>query len=410
MRILILAHNFPPESSPLAVRTYEHAKWWVKLGHQVEVATTAPNYPNGVLYAGHRNPLLSRETVDGIDVVRVWTFLAANRGEALRSISFASYFLSVVAQAPRFSRADVVLSSSPQLLAGLAGYPMSRLQRRPWVLEVRDLWPESIVAVGAMSRGRTIKALEALERFAYRNADHIVPVSGAFRPHIEACGIAPEKITVLHNGANLELFAAPVKNPKLAEELGLAGKFVAAYCGTLGMAHALEAVLEAADLLRARDDVRFLMVGGGAEAAKLRQLRDQRNLDNVVILDRQPHDRMPEIWGLANASIVHLRDTPLFRTVIPSKMFEVMALGLPIILGVQGEAERILTEAEAGIAVQPESAAAIAKAVEQLADSPGLAGALGANGRRAVQERYDRRVIAEQYVSLLQRVVAECKT
>jgi glycosyltransferase involved in cell wall biosynthesis len=410
MKILVLAHNFPPESSPLAVRTYEHAKWWVKMGHRVQIVTTAPNYPNGVLYPGHRNPLLSRETVDGIDVVRVWTFLAANRGETLRSISFVSYLLSVVLQTARFDLADVVVSSSPQLLAGFSGYPVSRLTRRPWVLEIRDLWPESIVAVGAMQRGAVVDALEAVERFAYRRADHIVPVSGAFRPHIEGCGIAREKITVLHNGANLELFTAPKQNPTLAGELGLAGKFVVAYCGTLGMAHALETVLEAARRLTARDDIRFLLVGGGAEQTKLRQMRDDRNLNNVVILDRQPHERMPEIWGLANASIVHLRDTALFRTVIPSKMFEAMALGLPIVLGVQGEAERILTEAGAGIAVQPENAEAMAKAVEQLADSPGLAVSLGANGRRAVHERYDRRVIAEQYVSLLQRIVTECRT
>lgn len=404
MRILFLAHDFPPETSPLASRTYEHAREWVKMGHEVEVVTAAPNYPDGILYPGYRNATFSRETVDGIDVVRIWTFLAANKGQLRRSMSFISYLVSATLQSVRLRRPDLVLSSSPQLLAGLAGYPVSRMKRAPWILEVRDLWPESIVTVGAMRRGGLIRLLESLERFAYRKAAHLVPVSGGFLSHFEKSGIPRSKATVLTNGANLALFEPSRRNAALAVELDLAGKFVAAYCGTIGMAHSLETLLDAADSLRHRDDIRFLIVGGGAEREKLWTMRDERALSNVVMLDRQPRERMPDIWGLADACIVHLLNTPLYRTVIPSKMFEAMALALPLVLGVRGEAERIVSDAGCGLVVEPQNAAAVADAVERLADDPPLRRILGANGRRAVEADYDRVRIAARYARLLQQV------
>src|SRR5262249_28521750 len=255
--------------------------------------------------------------MDGIDVVRVWTFLAANEGIILRSLNYLSFLLSGALQSIRLQRPDVVVSSSPQMFSGLVGYPVSRFKRAPWVLEIRDLWPESIVAVGALRRGVVVRALEVVERFAYRQADHIVTVTTSFLRHFDALRVPRDKVSVVTNGADLELFAEPVRDAALAAELGLTGKFVAAYVGTHGMAHALNTVLQAADRLRDRDDIRFLLVGSGAEQAGLREQRDAMKLSNVVMLDQQPRTRMPAIWGLAGASIVHLRNTPLFRTVIP---------------------------------------------------------------------------------------------
>ena len=404
MKILFLTHNFPPETNALASRTYEHAKLWVKMGHQVEVVTCAPNHPKGRLYPGYRNALFQREQIDGICVVRVWTFLAANEGIVLRSLNYLSFLLSGALQSIRLQRPDVVVSSSPQMFSGLVGYPVSRFKRAPWILEIRDLWPESIVAVGAVERGRFIRALEAVERFAYRKADHIVSVTNSFLRHFDALSVPRDKVSVVTNGADLDLFAEPVRDPALAAELGLTGKFVVAYVGTHGMAHALGTVLQAADRLRDRDDVRFLLVGSGAEQASLRARRDAMRLENVVMLDQQPRSRMPAIWGLAGASVVHLRNTPLFRTVIPSKIFEAMAMGIPILLGVEGEAATIVTEANAGLLFEPENADALAAAVRRLADDRVQAAALGENGRRAAHEKFDRRGLAERYLALLERV------
>jgi len=404
MKILFLTHNFPPETNALASRTYEHAKLWVKMGHQVEVVTCAPNHPRGRLYPGYRNALFQRERMDGIDVVRVWTFLAANEGIVLRSLNYLSFLLSGGLQSIRLRRPDVVVSSSPQMFSGLVGYPVSRLKRAPWVLEIRDLWPESIVAVGAVQRGRFIRAFETVERFAYRKADHIVSVTNSFLCHFDALSVPRGKVSVVTNGADLELFAEPARDPALAAELGLTGKFVAAYVGTHGMAHALSTVLQAAERLRDRDDIRFLLVGSGAEQASLREQRDAMKLTNVVMLDQQPRSRMPAIWGLTGASIVHLRNTPLFRTVIPSKIFEAMAMGVPVLLGVEGEAAAIVTEAKAGLLFEPENADALAAAVKRLADDRGEAVALGENARRAARDKFDRRVLAERFLALLEQV------
>jgi glycosyltransferase involved in cell wall biosynthesis len=404
MKILFLAHNFPPEANALASRTYEHAKLWVKMGHRVEVVTCAPNHPKGKLYSGYRNALIQREQMDGVDVVRLWTFLAANEGVVLRSLNYLSFLLSATAQSWRLERPDIVVSSSPQLFTGLAGYVVSRLKGVPWVLEIRDLWPESIVAVGALKRGSLVRGLEALEGFAYRKADHLVSVTTSFVEHFAELGIAADRVSVITNGADLELFARAQANPALAEEIEVAGKFVAAYIGTHGMAHALDTVLDAANRLRERDDIRFLFVGSGAQQARLRERSVAMGLSNVIMLDQQPRHRMPAIWGLANASIVHLRKTPLFRTVIPSKIFEAMAAGVPTLLGVEGEAAEIVTKAEAGLVFEPENARELADAVKRLADDPDLAARLGANGRRAAVERYDRRVLAAKYLALLERV------
>jgi glycosyltransferase involved in cell wall biosynthesis len=404
MKILFLTHNFPPETNALASRTYEHAKLWVKMGHQVEVVTCAPNHPKGRLYPGYRNALFQRERMDGIDVVRVWTFLAANEGIVLRSLNYLSFLVSGALQSIRLQRPDVVVSSSPQMFSGLVGYPVSRFKRAPWVLEIRDLWPESIVAVGAVERGRFIRALEAVERFAYRKADHIVSVTNSFLHHFDALGVPRDKVSVVTNGADLELFDQPVRDAALEAQLGLTGKFVAAYVGTHGMAHALSTVLDAAGRLRDRDDIRFLLVGSGAEQASLRAQRDAMKLTNVVMLDQQPRSRMPAIWGLAGASVVHLRNTPLFRTVIPSKIFEAMAMGIPILLGVEGEAAAIVTDADAGLLFEPENADALAAVMKRLADDRTQAAAFGENGRRAARENFDRRRLAESYLALLERV------
>jgi glycosyltransferase involved in cell wall biosynthesis len=407
MRILFLTHNFPPEANAVAIRTYEHAKLWVKLGHEVEVVTCAPNHPQGKLYAGFRNALFQRQRMDGIAVTRVWSFLAANEGVVLRSLNYLSFPLSAIAQSWRLADPDIVISTSPQMLTALSGFFISRLKRVPWVLEIRDLWPESVVAVGALKRGLVVRALEGLERFAYRRAEHIVSVTRSFVDHFASLGVPREKASVIPNGADIALFSTPQYDAALASELGIAGKFVAAYVGTHGMAHSLSTVLDAAELLRGRDDIRFLLVGSGAEQARLRERRDAMGLANVIMLGQQPRDRMPAIWGLADASIVHLRKTPLFRAVIPSKIFEAMAAGVPTLLGVEGEAAEIITDAGSGLLFEPENAGALAAAVTRLAASPELAKSLRANGRRAVAERYDRRVLAGLYLELLQRVIAE---
>jgi glycosyltransferase involved in cell wall biosynthesis len=409
MRILFLSHYFPPEINAPASRTYEHCAEWVRAGHEVAVVTCAPNHPRGVLYPGYRNRWFQSEVVDGIRVIRLWTYLSPNEGFVRRTLNYLSYMFAVILAIPRLPKADIVISTSPQFFNGLAGYFVSRLKRVPWALEIRDLWPESIVAVGAIRNRTIIRVLEWLEMFAYRKAEVIVPVTDAFKHYMVERGVDAGKIAVIKNGVNLALFqamdgATPMAE-ELSRELGLNGRFVAAYVGTHGMAHHLETVLEAAAAID-NNDILFLMVGDGAERDRLVAKRDQMGLKNVVMLEQLPKAKMPALWSLTNAGLVLLKKSDLFKTVIPSKIFESMAMEVPIILGVEGEAKSIIDQAEAGICIEPEIPELLARAVQQLYEDRTLARRLGSNGRRYVETHFDRLVLAERYRQVLSNTVA----
>ncbi len=406
MKILVLTHYYPPEVNAPASRLSEHARVWAQAGHDVTVVTCVPNHPTGRAYPGYRNRLWQEEERDGVRVIRLWTWLAANEGFLPRISNYVSYLLSVLVWMWRLPKADVVLSTSPQFFCGLAGWLLKR-KRRPWVLEIRDLWPESIVTVGAMKRGAAIKLLEAIERFAYRKADVVVSVTDGFVPHIrERRGDGP--IAVIKNGVDLTTFTTPdaAAETEFRAAHGLTGKFVAAYVGTHGMAHKLDTVLEAAKLLRDRSDIAFLLVGDGAERERLVAEVAARGLSNVVMLGQQPKSAMPGIWAASDAALVLLRRVDTFKTVIPSKMFEAMAMACPMVMGVEGEAKALMEAGGAGIAITPESAQELAAAVTRLADDPAFAAQLGESGRSFVAREFDRRVLAERLLGEMQALVA----
>ena len=398
MRILALSHYYPPEVNAPASRLSEHARVWRAAGHDVTVVTCAPNHPAGQLYPGYRNKLWQEETVDGVRVIRLWTFLAANEGFLPRIANYLSYLFSIVFWMWRLPRADMVMSTSPQFFCGLAGWFLKR-RKRPWVLEIRDLWPESIVTVGAMKRGAAIRAIEKVEAFAYRHADLVVSVTDGFVPHIRAR--RPDgPIVVIKNGVDLSRFARdPAAADAFRAEHGLTGKFVASYVGTHGMAHGLQAVIAAAERLRNRPDIAFLMVGGGAERETIKRVRDAKGLANIVMLDQLPKAAMPAVWGASDAALVLLKRVDTFKTVIPSKMFEAMALGVPMILGVEGEAKALMDEGKAGIAITPEDDAELAAAILRLADDPGLGRRIGTSAQAFVREQFDREKLAKAYLA-----------
>jgi glycosyltransferase involved in cell wall biosynthesis len=405
MRMLFLSHYFPPEVNAPASRTYEHCKQWVQDGHKLTVVTCAPNHPRGTVYEGYRNKLFQREEKDGIQVVRVWTYVTANEGFLKRTLNYLSYMVVAVCVAPFLSNFDVVLSTSPQFFNGLAGYLVSRLKRVPWILEIRDLWPESIVAVGAITNRPVIRLLEGLELFAYRKADHLVVVTDAFKAYMLARGISSQKVTVIKNGVDFSLYKKPPHGYiNLSRELGLEGKFVASYFGTHGMAHHLETVLEAAHELRSWKDIVFLLVGDGAERSRLVTMRDEKKLSNVVMLDQQPKEKMPELWSLSSVSLVLLKKSALFKTVLPSKIFESMAMVRPVILGVEGESAELVMSAGGGICIEPESSKDLAIQVLKLYRDPTLRQKLGSSGRRYVLEHFDRQVLARRFADVMQLV------
>ncbi|MDX1545975.1 MAG: glycosyltransferase family 4 protein [Rhodothermales bacterium] len=412
MRILFISNNFPPEVNAPATRLYEHARQWVRDGHDVEVLTSAPNFPEGRVYDGYENRFTTGE-VDRIKVTRVPTYIAPNKGILRRTLSYVTYMASARWYARRLQqKPDVVVATSPQFFAGIAGYLMSRYQRVPFVLEIRDLWPESIVAVGALKRNAVIRFFERLERFLYERAEHIVVVTNAFKRFIVDKGIRPDKITVLKNGADLETWGAPLEAAKVAalrRRHGLDGKFVVSYIGTIGMAHRADVLLEAAR--RCPDpDVVFMVVGTGAERAALEARQAALGLPNFRLLGKVPKDEVRYLMALTDVSAVHLKASPLFKTVIPSKIFEAMASRTPIVLGVEGETKEILAEAGAGIPIEPENAGALVEAVLRLKREPALYARMAQSGYQHVHTHYDRSRLARRYAALLEQVAHQPHT
>lgn len=371
MRILFLSDNFPPESNAPATRLHEHAVRWVRAGHDVTVITCAPNFPEGKLFPGYRNRWRQVETIDGIRVVRMKTLITANEGTVLRTLDYMSFMLMGLVGGLLERRPDMVIATSPQFFCAIGGWMLSALRRLPFVFELRDLWPASIIAVGAMRKGLVIRSLEAVEMFLYRRADAIIPVTHAFKDDLVRRGIDPSRIHVIINGVDLDRYAPAPPDLQLAREFGTEGKFVVGYLGTHGLAHALIKVVDAAELLRNRDDIVFLFAGGGAERDSVEREVRSRGLQNVRLVPRQPKEMMPRLWSLCTVALIPLRNTPVFATVLPSKLFESMGMGVPVLMSLPaGEATRIVEETGCGVCVAPEQPQALAKAIDQLARDP----------------------------------------
>lgn len=308
--------------------------------------------------------------------------------------------------APFLARPDIIVATSPQFFCALAGFFVSRIRSVPWALEIRDLWPETIITVGAINNNTILACLSKMEKFIYRNADIIVSVTESFVSHIENRG-GRGKVAVIKNSVDLDLFDTDVSDAGLRQQYGLDGRFVPAYVGTHGMCHGLDTLLDAAQKLAHRPDIAFLMVGDGAEKKRLQARRDELGLTNVIMLDQQPKEMMPRIWSVCDASLVLLRKTELFTKVIPSKIFESMAMGKPIILGVRGESLELVEDAGAGIGIEPENADELAAAICRLADDRALHQRMAASGQAYVREHFDRRKLAAQFLDLLEGVVAK---
>lgn len=403
MHILFLSDNFPPEVNAPAARTYEHARLWARGGDRVTVLTGAPNFPTGKVFDGYRNRLFQQETMDGIEVRRVWSYITANEGFLRRSLDYASYMASASVAAPFVRDVDVVAATSPQFFTACAGYFAARMLRKPFVFELRDLWPESIRAVGALREGRLLNGLERMEMFLYRKATSVVSVTESFRRNLISRGVDGAKVHVVTNGADLNLFTPQRRNEELAARLGLAGAFVVGYVGTHGMAHALETLLKAAERLGADPEggrVRFLFLGDGAAKAMLKAAAAAAGLTNVIFLDSVPRSDVAQYWSLLDAAIIHLKKTPLFETVIPSKLFECMAMGIPVLHGVRGESAAIVETEGVGLTFEPEDAESLSQNVLSLMRRPDLLRQFSARGPGAAA-RYDRKALAARMLEIM---------
>ncbi len=402
VRILFLTDNFPPEVNAPASRTFEHCREWVKAGHKVTVITCAPNFPKGQVFDGYRNRLWQRETVEGIEVIRVWSYITANEGFVRRILDYQSYMVSAFLASLFVGRVDLIVGTSPQFFTACAAYAASVFKRTPYVFELRDLWPETIKAVGAMKSSFAIDMLEKLELFLYRKAATVVSVTQSFKANLIRRGIEGSKIEVITNGVDLSQFTPRPKDPELTAKLGLEGKFVAGYIGTHGLCQGLETLVEAADRLRGSGIV-FLFLGDGARKQHLRELAAQRGIENVLFIDSVPKAEVPRYWSILDVSVIHLQKADLFTTVIPSKLFESMGMGLPILHGVAGESADIVREEGVGIPFEPENTDELCAALTRLREHPEELAAFRARCLEAAQH-YDRTNLAMRMLKILEGV------
>ncbi len=354
MKILFLSDNFIPETNAPASRTYEHAREWVKKGADVTVITTVPNFPKGKVYEGYKNKIYQKEHIDGIEVIRVISFIAKNEGFILRILDFISFMITSFIASLFQKKIDVIIATSPQFFTALAGFFVSRFKRIPWVFEVRDLWPDTIAGVGFLKDGLIFKLLKRIEYFLYKKADAIIVVTNGFKEILGNNGVDTKKISVVMNGVDLTKFKYKDKPPNLEEKYNLKGKKVLGYIGTHGETQGLQTILLSAAKLKEMKNIIFLFIGQGSRKKELIEFKENNKLDNVIFLDNVPRNEIIDYWALIDISLIILKKREVFRTVIPSKIFESIAMHKPIIIGVEGDAKEIVDENKIGASFEPE--------------------------------------------------------
>lgn len=399
MKILFLSDNFPPEVNAPATRTYEHCREWVRRGVEVTVITCVPNFPQGKVYKGYKNKLYQSEMIDGIRVVRVWSYITANEGFVKRTLDYISFSVSSFF-AGLFQKADIIIATSPQFFTALSGRTLSFWKRTPWEMEVRDLWPESIKTVGAMQDNILIRYFEWEEMRCYRSAQKIVVVTDAFKVKLAERGVNPQKIAVVKNGVNRALFTPVPKDRVLVEQLGLRGKKIIGYIGTHGMAHKLDFILTCAKEMEGKNNYHFLLIGAGAEKKQLLQLQERLDIRNVTMLEPVSKKEVKRYISILDIALINLKKSELFTTVIPSKIFENAGMEIPILLGVDGEARQIIETYHAGLYFEPEDKVDFQEKLQDLLTDEILYKDCKAGCRRLSAD-FDRSSLAEKMLQTI---------
>ena len=368
MKILFLTDNFPPEVNAPATRTYEHCVKWVELGHQVTVITCFPNFPKGKIFEGYKNRLIKKESIDGINVIRVWSYIAKSKGFVSQIIDYLSYSITSIIVGI-FVKTDIIIATSPQFFTAISGRVLSFFKGKPWVMEVRDLWPDSIVAVGSMSKkSKAFKILKKIEHRLYLNAQKIIVVTDSFKEYlIEKHFIPSEKIGVFKNGVIINNFKKidSEKLLKLRKSFGLENKIVISFIGTHGLAHGLRFILDSISKIK-DNKYHFLFVGDGSEKQNLLEHSQTLDSDNFTFLDSVTKNEIPLYIDISDYSLVNLKKSNEFKNVIPSKIFENIAMYKPILLGVEGESKELIEKYKVGIAFEPENTESFINAISEI--------------------------------------------
>jgi glycosyltransferase involved in cell wall biosynthesis len=403
VKILIVTHYFPPETGAPQARLSGLAAVWAAGGDEVTVLTGMPNHPTGVIPPRYRGAIRRRERRDGYRVLRTWLYATPNEGVARKTLGHLSFMASAVLLGARASGpADVVVVSSPTFFSIGAGAALARLKRARLVVEIRDLWPAIFTELGVLISRPLIRLLERLELAAYAAADTVIVVSDGFRANLIGRGVPAAKVHTIRNGVDpAEFDPDAAADPELRAALGAGpGDCLVLYAGTHGISQGLTSVADAAGRLAGEPGIRFAFVGEGADKARLEQRVAERGLGRVTLRPGVPHEQVPALLAAADICLVPLRDVPLFSSFIPSKMFEYLAAGKPVVGALAGEAAQILREAGACV-VPPGDSAALAEVIRTLAADPARRAEMGRQGRCYVEKYFDRGSLARHYRKLL---------
>ena len=358
MKILFLTDNFPPEVNAPASRTYEHCKEWVSQGVDVTVITCVPNFPFGKTYTGYKNKLYQEEVIDDIKVVRVWTYMVPNTGFFLRTLDFISFSIMSFFVG-LFKSADIVMATSPQFFTALSGRALSVMKRKPYVLEIRDLWPEQLLSFGKVKKNLLIKYFEWEEIRCYRKARLIVSVTESYVNKISERGIDSKKIIIIKNGVDKNKFKPIRKDQDLLSKYNLNDKFIVGFIGTHGMSQNLSFIIDCIASFNSNakyhNDIHFLFIGEGADKKTIMRKAVKNQIFNITFVDQVSKEEMPNHISLLDISLVPLRRSNLYLSVIPSKIFELAAMNIPILLGVNGEARNLIEKYNCGLFYEPEN-------------------------------------------------------
>ncbi|HYK87755.1 MAG TPA: glycosyltransferase family 4 protein [Acidobacteriota bacterium] len=408
MRIACCSHYFTPEIGAPSARIHENAREWIAMGHAVDVVTCFPNHPAGKLYPGYKPALSMQEDIDGIGVHRIWSYITPNKGLVRKTAGHMSFWLSALLLGKRRLPApDLVIGTSPTFFAAMAAARLSARYRCPFVMEVRDLWPAVFIDLGIVRNRSLIRMLERWELALYRRATRIVTVTESFRTNLVRRGVPEHKVFTIFNGADVD-FWHPFKPPaERRDQLSLKDRFTVLYLGAFGISQALTSVLECARILKDEKDIEFLFVGDGAEKERLSRYAEEAGLGNVRFLAPVPKGKARELYALSDVCLVPLRNIPLFESFIPSKMFEIMAMGRPIVASVSGEAADILNRSGGAIVVPPEGSKAVAEAIRSLYRNGDLRRCMGERGRDFVVAHYSRHSLAVEYARILHDAITD---
>jgi glycosyltransferase involved in cell wall biosynthesis len=401
MNFLVLTLYFPPEIGAAPTRLDAMTRELAKLGHNVEVVTGMPNYPQGKIFPGFRGSFYRREVRDGVVLHRVWLYPTVGRGLG-RLLNYISFSLFSLYGLLRAKKPDFLFVESPPLTLSIPAGIYSFLRNVPPILNVADLWPDTLVEMGLLPRGIMLDLLFHLERWAYGKAAFINTVtSGMYDVLRKDKAIPTSKLLFLPNGVDTERHRPQEPDEALKSNLGLAGKKVILYSGTLGRAHALENVLQAANLLKDEKDIHFFFLGDGSERPALEEMKRRLQLDNVTFHNLVSIEKLAPFQSMADCGLVSIRNIPIFEGARPSKMFPLLAAGKPLLFCGHGEGANLVREAKAGIVVPSGEPQALARAIAELLRNRPLLRELGANGRRFVEQHYEWRKLVSNWVQSL---------